>query len=186
MIGRLAVVVLLIFTLAGALSARADSFSNGLAAYQRGDYVKAARELEPAAQSGDPRAQALLGFLYDSGLGRPQAYVSAAELYTRAAEQGYPEAQYLLGLLYDKGHGVPQDVVLAYMWLDLAAAGASKPDREKIIRIKAAVASKMTEAEIAKGQWLALHWSPKLTTGAGEAPPKRWRHKAAWPTKGAS
>ena len=24
--------------------------------------------------------------------------------------------------MYDKGHGVPQDIVLAYKWLDVAAA----------------------------------------------------------------
>ena len=161
MLGRSAIVVLLTFALAGTWPAQADSFVTGLAAYERGDYLRAARELEPAVQQGDPRAEALLGYLYDNGLGRPQAYIAAADLYTRAAEHGYPPAQYLLGLLYDKGHGVPQDVVLAYMWLDLAAAGASKRDRDTVSRLRSAVASKMTKAEIAKAQWLALNWAPK-------------------------
>ena len=173
MTGRWAVIVALIFTFVGTWPARADSFGRGLAAYQRGDYARAERELEPAAQRGDPRAQTLLGFLYENGLGRPQAYVAAFDLYRRAAEQGYPEAQYLLGLLYDKGHGVHHDVVLAYMWLDLAAGAAAKRDREKVIRMRAAVASKMTEAEIAKGQWLALHWAPKPPLGDQLPPAER-------------
>jgi uncharacterized protein len=166
MIARLTILMLLIFPLVGAWPAKADSFGDGVAAFQRGDYVRAARALEPAAQRGDPRAQALLGFLYDNGLGRPQAYVAAAGLYIRAAEQGYPPAQYLLGLMYDKGHGVPQDVVLAYMWLDLSAANATKRDREKVIRLRSAVMSKMTAAEIVKAQGLALHWTPKTAPGA--------------------
>lgn len=157
---RHAVIAFLIPTFVGIWPATADSLHGGLAAYRSGDYTLAARELEPAARRGEARAQALLGFLYDNGLGRPQSYEAAAELYRRAAEQGNSEAQYLLGLSYDKGHGVPKNVVTAYMWLNLAAAGANKGDRERFLRIRAAVASKMTETEITKGQWLALHWAP--------------------------
>jgi len=38
--------------------------------------------------------------------------------------------QYLLGLMYDKGHGVPRSDVLAYKWLNLAAAHAQPGIRE--------------------------------------------------------
>jgi TPR repeat protein len=75
--------------------------------------------------------------------------------------QGNPFAQSMLGLMYDKGHGVPQDFVLAYKWLILAAAHASPRERDAYLRLRNAVASKMSPAEIAKGQWLALNWTPE-------------------------
>ena len=38
------------------------------------------------------------------------------------AEQGNASAQAGLGLMYASGMGVPEDLVLAHMWLNLAAA----------------------------------------------------------------
>jgi uncharacterized protein len=141
--------------------AHADALTRGTAAYSRGDYIRAARELSPLAQRGNARALGILGFLYENGFGVPQAYDAAADLYTRAAVQGNPFAQSMLGLMYDKGHGVPQDFVLAYKWLILAAAHASTHERDAYLRLRNAVASKMSPAEIAKGQWLALNWVPE-------------------------
>jgi TPR repeat protein len=141
--------------------AHADALTRGTAAYSRGDYIRAARELSPLAQRGNARALGMLGFLYENGFGVPQAYDAAADLYTRAAVQGNPFAQSMLGLMYDKGHGVPQDFVLAYKWLILAAAHASTRERDAYLRFRDAVASKMSPAEIAKGQWLALNWQPE-------------------------
>jgi TPR repeat protein len=58
--------------------------------------------------------------------------------------------------MYDKGHGVPRNVVLAYQWLDLAAARTHGPERDAYARFRNAVASKMSTNEIARGQRLAL------------------------------
>ena len=77
-----------------------------------------------------PGRRRLLGFMYENGFGVPQAYDAAADLYRSAAAQGDPFAQSRLGLIYDKGHGVPQDVILSYKWLDLAAASATKRERD--------------------------------------------------------
>ncbi|MGY3621020.1 hypothetical protein [Bradyrhizobium sp. USDA 10063] len=74
--------------------------------------------------------------------------------------QGNPFAQAMLGLLYDKGHGVPQDFVLAYKWLNLAAARTSGRERDAYARFRNAVASKMSTDEIVIGQRLALNWAP--------------------------
>jgi len=74
--------------------------------------------------------------------------------------QGDPFAQSRLGLSYDKGHGVPQDVVLAYKWLDLAAAHATRRKRDYYLRLRNAVASKMSTGQIVEGQRLALYWAP--------------------------
>jgi uncharacterized protein len=87
------------------------------AAFAHGNYVQAARSLAPMARRGNPHAMAMLGFLYENGLGVPQSYDVAADLYIGAAERGDPTGQHLLGLMYDKGHGVDRDVVLAYKWL---------------------------------------------------------------------
>ena len=57
-------------------------------------------------------------------------------------------------------HGVPQDFILAYKWLNLAAARASKREREYFVRLRNAVASKMSTDQIVVGQRLALLWAP--------------------------
>jgi len=145
---------------AAASSAHAESLARGTAAYSRGDYVRAARELAPLALRGNPKALGLLGFLYENGFGEPQAYNAAADFYAQGAVQGNPFAQAMLGLLYDKGHGVPQDFILAYKWLNLAAAHTNGHEHDDYMRLRDAVASKMSKDEIAEGQRLALHWIP--------------------------
>jgi uncharacterized protein len=155
-----AVALVTFAAIAGIPAAYADALSRATAAYYRGDYNRAARELEPLARRGNPHALALLGFLYEQGFGEPQAYPAAANLYFQGAEQGDVFAQAMLGLMYDKGHGVPQDFVLAYKWLNLATAHAYGHQRDVFQRFRDAVASKMSPNEIAAGQRLALYWVP--------------------------
>ena len=62
--------------------------------------------------------------------------------------------------MYDKGHGVPQDFVLAYKWLNLAAAHAHGHQRDVYARFRDAVASKMSTDEIVEGQRLVRRWIP--------------------------
>ena len=159
---RLTAIILMTIALTPSVtsSAQAKSFSEATAAYARGDYTIAARRLVRLAVRGNARAQGLLGFMYEYGRGVPQDYVLAAEWYIRGAEQGDPAAQYLLGLMYDKGRGVPQDAVLAHKWLILAAAQTGHRDRDASIRLRDAVATKMSEAQIALAQRLASDWRP--------------------------
>jgi uncharacterized protein len=138
----------------------ADGLRRATDAYAGGDYLRAVSVLSPLAARGNARAQGMLGFMYENGFGVPQAYDAAADLYQRAAVQGDPFAQSRLGLIYDKGHGVPQDVILSYKWLDLAAAHATKRDRDYYLRLRNAVASKMSFGQIVEGQRLALIWTP--------------------------
>lgn len=149
----------LTFILLLGTSAHADALSRGAAAFQRGDYIHAARDLMPIAQRGNPRALGLMGFLYEHGFGEPQDYDAAADLYYEGAVQGDPFSQAQLGLLYDKGHGVPEDFVFAYKWLNLAAARTSGHERDIYARFRDAVASKMSDNEVAEGQRLALRWT---------------------------
>lgn len=138
--------------------AAADSLAAGRAAFFRGDYNRAALLLVPPAERGNARAQGMVGFMYATGQGLPQAYDVAAYWYRLAAEQGDTTAQYLLGLAYDKGQGVPLDEVAAYKWLNLAAAHAPMRRRENYAKLRNAVASKMSRDQIAAGQWYALRW----------------------------
>lgn len=156
-------VLAIVLGMAPAHPARADTLGAGSAALSRSDYNRAARLLLPLAERGNARAQAIIGFMYATGQGFPQAYDAAGYWYRMAAEQGDTTAQYLLGLAYDKGQGVPQDDVAAYKWLNLAAANAPKRSRENFAKLRNAVASKMSRGQIAAGQWHALRWP--------EAPP---------------
>jgi uncharacterized protein len=152
--------VLLACWCAEAPLARANPLTLASAAYARGDYVSAVNTLTPLALRGNPNAQAFLGFIYENGFGAPQAYVAAVDLYVQAASWGNPFGQAMLGLMYDKGHGVPQDFILAYKWLNLAAARAPKRERDYFLRLRNAVASKMSLAQVAEGQRLAQLWAP--------------------------
>jgi TPR repeat protein len=139
----------------------AASLKQGVAAFNRQDYMTAAQILTPYAERGEPTAQAYLGFMYETGRGVPQNYTDAAMWYRRAAEQGDSLAQYSLGLLYDRGQGVPRDIVEAAKWLNLSTSGAPRGAREARARIRDAMTTKMTRGEIAQARLRALEWVPK-------------------------
>ena len=96
-------------------------FDEGLAAYQRGDYATAIRELRPLAKQGNTNAQFNLGIMYSEGKGVPQDYAEAVKWHRKAAEQGDAEAQYNLGVMYGNGLSVPQDYAEAVGWWHKAA-----------------------------------------------------------------
>jgi TPR repeat protein len=125
--------------------------------HQEGDPVVVSR--------GSPRALARLGFQYEHGFGVPQNYLAAADLYRQAAERGDAFGQAHLGLSYDSGHGVQKDIILAYMWLDLAAARAPRREHDFYQRLRDAVAQKMSLNQVAEGQRLALIWSANRAQG---------------------
>jgi uncharacterized protein len=173
---RLSAISLVVLTCVGTTSiAHADALARGTAAYSRGDYNRAARELEPLVERGNTRAFALLGFLYEHGFGEPKTYPVAARLYAQAAVRGDPFGQAMLGLLYDKGYGVPEDFVLAYKWLNLAAAHATGRQRDVYARYRDAVGSKMSPNEITEGQRLAADWTPVawVPPGWADSRPRR-------------
>ncbi len=150
----------LLLTAGAAWSARVDAFSAGASAYARQDYARSASILGPLAEEGDARAQTYLGFMYLHGRGVPQNFEAAAHWFHLAAEQDLSAAQYYLGLMYDKGQGVDQDFVQAHAWLNLAVAHARRGERDPWTRIRDAVASKMSLAQLAEARQLALDWRP--------------------------
>jgi uncharacterized protein len=148
----------LLFALVAVHPAAAGPVQAGIAAYNAQDYQTAARLLLPLAQHGNPQAQTYVGFMFQNGRGLPQNYVAAADWYRRASEQGIPVAQFNLGLMYDKGHGVPQDYVLAYKWLNVATARATPAEREYWVRIRDAIATKLSLIQRTAAQDLASEW----------------------------
>jgi TPR repeat protein len=148
----------LVLALVSAALAAAGPLQPGIAAYNTHNYPAAARLLLPLAEHGNARAQTYVGFMYANGRGLPQDYIAAPRWYRYASEQGVAVAQFALGLMYDKGHGAPQDYVLAHKWLNLAVAEASPGERDYWVRIRDAVASKLTLVERTAGQRLAAEW----------------------------
>ncbi len=132
---------------------------DGNAAYAGHPYVDAARVMR-AAERGNIQAQAQLGLMYSIGHGVPQDYALAAKWFQCAAERGHG-AQFALGLLHNKGQGVQLDLVLSYTWLNLSASQANGEDRDFKVRIRDAVASKMTVAQMAVAQQMAMNWYTK-------------------------
>ncbi len=158
---RALVVCALVLALVATCPAMAGPSQDGVAAFRRQDYAAAIAIFGPLAERGDARAQAYLGLMYANGYGVPQNYIEAARWLRLASEQGYAFAQYLLGLMYDKGQGVPQDYVQAYKWLDLAVARAIGRERDDWVRIRNAIASKLSLAERTKAQALAIDWQAR-------------------------
>jgi TPR repeat protein len=151
------VLAVAILVLSMVTSVLAGPFEDALAAYNRQDYARAVQLLRPIAESGNVRAQFLLGFMYEGGMGVPEDDTEAAKWYRRAADTGDDYAQYHMGVMHRDGQGVPRDLVRAYMWLDLAAMrghqGAAM-DRDRL-------AGSMSAAQIAEAQELARKWKAK-------------------------
>lgn len=125
------------------------------------DYRGPLPPLVASAERGNAAAQAKLGFMYATGRGVPKNNALASYWYRRGAEQGNPAAQHLLGLMYDKGFGVRTDPILAYMWLNLAAARTRGDVHEDNVRLRDAVAGKLSLGQLADAQQLAAVWVPK-------------------------
>ena len=76
---------------------------------------------ETLAEEGDPRAQFLVGYCYDAGLGRDMDKTAAADWYRKSAEQGFAPAQGRYGYCLQEGIGVDEDLAAAVEWLKKGA-----------------------------------------------------------------
>ena len=102
-------------------STMAGDLEDGVAAYNRLDSVTAWRLLQPLAERGDARAQALVGNMYARGLGFTYDGAEAVRWWRRAAEQGDASAQEELATAYFWGDGLEQDHSEAARWFLKAA-----------------------------------------------------------------
>jgi len=85
------------------------------------DFAKAREWAEKAADKGDARAMAQLGWLYANGPDVAPDYAKAREWYEKAADKGDAYAMAQLGWFYSKGQGVVQD------FLPRRASGTRRP-----------------------------------------------------------
>jgi TPR repeat protein len=103
-----------------AMPARAD-FDRATAAFDKGDYPLALKELKPLVEKGDPRGQYAMGVMAENGFGMPKDLPQAAAWYRKAAEQGNTDAQFNLGAMYEHGIGMPVNHAQAARWYRPAA-----------------------------------------------------------------
>ena len=86
----------------------AGNFVEGIRAYMRGDYKKAAEYFKKAADEGEVEAQVQMGHMYEYGYGVKQDDVKAFSYYKIAAEHNSSNANYMLGAMYEDGRGTKQ------------------------------------------------------------------------------
>lgn len=104
-----------------ALAAQAQTFEDGLAAYDRGEFARAYEIWKPLAERDDLAAQRNIGHLYRFGRGVQKDLSAAAQWYRRAADRGFDRAQANLAALYLTGEGVEQNYREAAIWFERAA-----------------------------------------------------------------
>lgn len=96
-------------------------FDEATAAFDKGDYATALKELKPLVAKGDPRSQYAMGVMAENGFGMPKDLQQAATWYRKAAEQGNTDAQFNLGAMYEHGIGMPVNYAQAARWYQPAA-----------------------------------------------------------------
>src|SRR5947209_16378596 len=69
-------------------AAAAGPWEDGMAAYNRGDYVPALRLFRPLAEQGNAKAQKVLGIMFRKGEGVPKSAVRARMWFGLAAKRG--------------------------------------------------------------------------------------------------
>jgi TPR repeat protein len=77
----------------GTAGALAGPWEDGMAAYNRGDYVPAIRLFRPLAEQGNPKAQSLLGKMYRKGQGVARNPAQAFVWFSLAARRGDARAK---------------------------------------------------------------------------------------------
>ncbi|MEA2940015.1 MAG: uncharacterized protein QOD09_544 [Bradyrhizobium sp.] len=84
----IAIGAVLIAQLLGAPAAFAGPWEDGMAAYNRGDYVPAMRAFRALAEQGNAKAQSLLGVMFRKGQGVPKNPARAHMWFAFAAKRG--------------------------------------------------------------------------------------------------
>jgi TPR repeat protein len=77
----------------GIPSAVAGPWEDGMAAYNRGDYLPAIRLFRPLAEQGNPKAQSVLGAMYRRGQGVARNPIRALMWLSFAAKRGDAKAR---------------------------------------------------------------------------------------------
>jgi TPR repeat protein len=79
--------------LSNTTAALAGPWEDGMAAYNRGDYVPAIRLFRPLAEQGNPKAQSVIGMMYRKGEGVAKSSARAFMWFSLAAKRGDARAK---------------------------------------------------------------------------------------------
>jgi TPR repeat protein len=85
--------ILLAVQLMGTVAVFAGPWEDGMAAYNRGDYVPASRVFRTLAEQGNAKAQNVLGVMFRKGEGVPKNPVRAHMWFSFAAKRGEAKAK---------------------------------------------------------------------------------------------
>jgi TPR repeat protein len=130
-------------------------FSQGLAAFERGDFATALGSFRLRAEQGDADAQYFLGHMFAAGKGVPENDAEAVRWYGLAAEQGDALAQFMLGSMYANGEGVPENDVKAVKWYRLAAEQGLRM-AQTMLGYEYVVGERVRQNYVEAYKWLAL------------------------------
>ena len=121
-------------------------YNDAARAYSKGDYPTAFHEYRALAEAGDARAQANVGWMYQTGRGTALDPVQAVAWYARAAERGHEIAQYNLGYAYEQGEGAPRDLVKAARWYAKSAQQGNAEAKAGCQRVQKLLATEAVSA----------------------------------------
>ena len=155
--------LLVVFFLAGCSSA--DTYEEGMKAYDSKNYAKAFKIFSAEATKGNPDAQHSLGLMYNRGDGDVrQDYKEAVKWYSAAAEKGNINSLTNLAIMHLNGTGVPKNVINGYALSSLAAS-LGNPDAKANMEI---AAKEMTPEQIKE----AMNLAQEITGKKEQAKPK--------------
>ena len=173
--------------------AAASNYEDGAKAFRARDYGRALTTLKPLAEGGDGRAQAVLGLMFERGLGTATNTGQAIQWYEKAADQGLIPALMDLGGRYFRGDGVKRDPARALQfWQKSADAGVREAQFNLGLAYARGLGAKKDDAAAAKWFERAAQagyvpaefaWATCLSAGLGtkrnEQGAVQWFRKAA-------
>ncbi len=134
-------------------------YYEGLAAYERGDYVAAMVIFKQLALEGDALSQLYVGSMYERGEGVATNIREAIRWYQSSAAQGNVDAQMNLAEIYSAGDLVAQDLVQTCLWWMLAA----EQGESSAVNSLASLRMQMTTEQILEAERLADQLREQIT-----------------------
>ena len=139
----------------------ADEFDDAFNAYSAGDFTGARSMLEGLAQSGDIRAQFLMGRIYSEGQGVLKDDAEGVKWYRLAADRGDVVSQLALGTMYVNGRGVRQSFIRAYSWFTIVSQNGIRDMTGQALEVRDLIEQLMTTPEIKQAEEFAAAWKKK-------------------------
>ncbi len=142
--------------------AHADSYDDGMEAYQAGDYTQALKRWKPLAARGHAQALYNLGFMHEFGYGVTAGDKQAFNYYLRAAQQGHLQAQHTVAWLYARGKGIAPDPAQAEKWTAISTHSAGHANEDVVQKFADQLASELKKAGLRYDAQKAARQNPPI------------------------